>query len=71
VITLSFQCVTIYMKILVVPNLLLHYIKLEDTDDEDKLKQKIECIRCGFKMGEIAVCHLKCFRCGSELISSD
>jgi hypothetical protein len=39
------------MKILVVPNLLLHYIKLEDTDDEDKLKQKIECIRCGFKMG--------------------
>jgi hypothetical protein len=59
------------MKILIVPNLLLQYIKLEDADDEDQSKQKIECIRCGFKMGEITVCHLKCFRCRSELISSD
>lgn len=58
------------MKILIVPNLLLQYIKLDDVD-EGKSKQKIECIRCGFKMGEITVCQLKCFRCGSELISSD
>jgi hypothetical protein len=58
------------MKILIVPNLLLQYIKLDDVE-EDKSKQKIECIRCGFKMGEITVCHLKCFKCGSELISSD
>ena len=56
------------MKILIVPNLLLQYIKLDDVE-EDKSKQKIECIRCGFKMGEITVCHLKCFKCGSELIS--
>jgi Zn ribbon nucleic-acid-binding protein len=59
-----------HMKILIVPNLLLQYIKLEDAD-EYKSKQKIECIRCGFKMGEITVSHLKCFKCGSELRGSD
>ena len=62
--------VTIYMKILIVPNLLLQYIKIDDMEG-NKSKQKIECIRCGFKMGEITVCQLKCFKCGSELICSE
>ena len=58
------------MKILIVPNLLLQYIKIDDMEG-NKSKQKIECIRCGFKMGEITVSHLKCFKCGSELRGSD
>ncbi len=58
------------MKILIVPNVLLQYIKIDDME-EDKSKQKIECIRCGSKMGEITVCQLKCFKCGSELICSE
>jgi DNA-directed RNA polymerase subunit RPC12/RpoP len=56
------------MKILIVPNLLFQYIKLDDVDEEDS-KQKIECIRCGFNMGEYTLCHLKCFKCGSEFPS--
>lgn len=58
------------MKILIVPNLLFQCIKLNEVDEKNS-KQKIECIRCGFKMGEYNVCHLKCFKCGLELISTD
>jgi hypothetical protein len=58
------------MKIVIVPNLLIHYIKLDESKEGDS-KQKIECIKCGFIMGEYTVCHLKCFKCGSELTDSE
>lgn len=58
------------MKILIVPNLLFRYIKLNDVDEE-VYKQKMECIKCGFIMGEYTVCNIKCFKCGSELSSSE
>ncbi len=38
--------------------------------DGDKKKQYV-CIRCGFEMIEMTVCHLKCFRCGAEYDCSD
>ncbi len=62
------------MKILIVQNVIFQYIKLEGMDDkkiEDKSKEKIECIRCGSKMEELSVCHLRCFKCGAELTCSD
>lgn len=62
------------MKILIVPNVVFQYIKLEGRDYDklkDESKEKIECIRCGFKMEELSVCHIKCFRCGAELTCSD
>jgi hypothetical protein len=59
------------MKIVIVPNLLFQYIKLDDESNEGSPKQKIECIKCGFIMGEYTVCHLKCFKCGSELTDSE
>jgi hypothetical protein len=46
------------MKIVIVPNLLLQYIKLDDGSNDDSQKQKIECIECGFIMGEYTVCLL-------------
>lgn len=58
------------MEILIVSNLLLQYIKVDNMEG-NRSKQKIECIRCGSKMGEITVCQLKCFKCGSELICSE
>ncbi len=58
------------MEILIVSNLLLQYIKVDNMEGS-RSKQKIECIRCGSKMGEITVCQLKCFKCGSELICSE
>jgi hypothetical protein len=58
------------LKIVIVPNLLIHYIKLDESK-EGNSKQKIECIKCGFIMGEYTVCHLKCFKCGLELTDSE
>lgn len=40
------------MKIVIVPNLLIHYIKLDESK-EGNSKQKIECIKCGFIMGGV------------------
>jgi len=58
------------MKILIIPNLLFQYVKLEE--DKESLKQKIDCDRCGFKMYKYTGgCHLKCFRCGLELTISE
>ena len=59
-----------WMKILIVPNLLFQYIKLDDLDEENS-KQKMECVRCGYIMGEYTVCNIKCFKCGSELSGSE
>lgn len=55
------------MKILIAPNLLFQYIKLDEIDEENS-KRNIECIICGFKMGEYNVCHLKCFKRGSQYL---
>ena len=60
------------MKIIVIPNSLFQYIKLEELEDspdesESQGRHKIDCIKCGFKMGEYIVGNFKCFRCGSEL----
>ena len=60
------------MKIIVIPNSLFQYIKLEELEDspderESHGRHKIDCIKCGFKMGEYIVGNLKCFKCGSEL----
>jgi len=41
-----------------------------DVKDYKKKTQYI-CIRCGFAMRELSVCHLKCFKCGSEYDCSD
>ena len=30
-----------------------------------------KCLRCGFEMAELRVCHLKCFNCGAEEDCSD
>jgi hypothetical protein len=58
------------MKILIVPNLLFQYVKLEE--DKESPKQKIDCDRCGFKMDKYTGgCQLKCFRCGLELTISE
>ena len=38
-----------------------------DVKDYKKKTQYI-CIRCGFAMRELSVCHLKCFKCGSDTI---
>ncbi len=37
----------------------------------NKKKIKYICIRCEYAMKELSVCHLKCFRCGSEYDCSD
>ena len=58
------------MKILIVPNLLFKYIKLDDANEEVS-KQKMECVRCGFIMGEYTVCTIKCLKCISEWSSSE
>ncbi len=58
------------MKILIVPNLLFQYIKLDDIDEEVS-KQKMECMGCGFIIGECTVCNIKYFKCGSEWSSSE
>ncbi|MDN5845780.1 MAG: hypothetical protein L0H53_05840 [Candidatus Nitrosocosmicus sp.] len=62
------------MKIVVVPNLLFQYIKLEvlenshEPDEDVKYgRHNIDCIKCGFRMGEYIVGTLKCFKCGSDL----
>jgi hypothetical protein len=39
--------------------------------NKNKEKKQYECIRCGFEMVEMSVCHLKCFRCGVEHDCSD
>lgn len=62
------------MKILIIVNSPYHYINLNDRNYESikkNAKEKIECIICGFEMRELTVCHLKCFKCGSELTCSD
>ena len=38
---------------------------------DDKKKIQYNCIKCGDAMRELSVCHLKCFRCGSEYDCSD
>lgn len=58
------------MRILIVPNLLFQNIKLDEMDEEN-YKQNLECVRCGYIMGEYTVCNIKCFKCGSELSSSE
>ncbi len=60
------------MKFIVIPNLLFQYIKISDTNENNEEKErfkmeKIDCIKCGFRMGEVFVGNLKCFKCGSEL----
>lgn len=61
------------MKIIIVSNLLLQGIKLDqvvesdDGDEELYGTHKMDCIKCGFKMGEYVVGNLKCFKCGAEL----
>ena len=60
------------MKIIVIPNLLFQYIRLEELenshkDKEDYGRHTIDCIKYGFRMGEYIVGNLKCFKCGSEL----
>ncbi len=49
-----------------------NYIRLEELensheDKEDYGRHTIDCIKCGFRMGEYIVGNLKCFKCGSEL----
>ena len=29
------------------------------------------CLRCGFEMGELSSCHLRCTNCGAEMDCSD
>lgn len=60
------------MKIIVIPNLLFQYIKLEEpensheSDENERYgRQNIDCIKYGFRMGKYLVGNLKCFRCGS------
>lgn len=60
------------MKIIVIPNLLFQYVKLEELEnshesDEKYGRHNIDCIKCGFRMDEYIVGNLKCFKCGSEL----
>jgi hypothetical protein len=59
------------MRIIVIPNLLFQYIRLEELEDSEEKesygRHRIDCIKCGFKMGEYIVGNLKCFKCGSEL----
>ena len=60
------------MKIIVIPNLLFQCIKLEELrEDGDSSKDygrhRMDCIKCGFEMGEYIIGNLKCFKCGSEL----
>jgi hypothetical protein len=60
------------MKIIVIPNLLFQYMRLEESensheDKEDYGRHTIDCIKCGFRMGEYIIGNLKCFKCGSEL----
>jgi len=31
----------------------------------------IICMKCGYEMKNIQVCHLKCFNCGAEMDCSD
>ena len=51
---------------------MFQYIRLEELENshEDKEaygRHTIDCIKCGFRMGEYIVGNLKCFKCGSEL----
>lgn len=60
------------MKIIVIPNLLFQYIRLEELEHlpeekENHGRHKIDCIKGGFKMGGYIVGNLKCFGCGSKL----
>lgn len=60
------------MKIIVIPNLLFQCIKLDELEnshgsDEEYGRHNIDCIKCGFRMGEYIVGNLKCFKCGSEI----
>jgi len=47
--------------------------KLNTSQNKVKKNKKIPyvCIRCGYEMTEMTVCHLKCFRCGAEHDCSD
>ena len=38
---------------------------------EEEIKERLECMRCGFEMAEYSACHLICRNCGSELTCSD
>lgn len=60
------------MKIIVIPNLLFQCIKLEELGEAgdrsgDYGRHRMDCMKCGFEMGEYIVGNLKCFKCGSEL----
>ena len=60
------------MKIIVIPNLLFQCIRLDELENSHEEKgdygrNAIDCIKCGFRMGEHIVGNLKCFKCGSEL----
>ncbi len=60
------------MKIIVIPNLLFQYIKLGGSDNSQEVNEEysrhtIDCIICGFRMGEYIMGYLKCFKCGSEI----
>lgn len=59
------------MKIIVIPNLLFQCIRLDELENShenrDYGRNAIDCIKCGFRMGEHIVGNLKCFKCGSEL----
>lgn len=59
------------MKIIVIPNLLFQCIRLDELENShenrDYGRNVIDCIKCGFRMGEHIVGNLKCFKCGSEL----
>lgn len=62
------------MKILIIPNQLYQHIKTSNINTgsiKNITKVKVECIKCGFKIGELTICHIKCFKCGSELICSN
>ena len=43
---------------------------LNNPEDKNKKKRYL-CMRCGYEMTEMTVCHLKCFRCGAEHDCSD
>ncbi|MDR4489818.1 MAG: hypothetical protein R2685_02805 [Candidatus Nitrosocosmicus sp.] len=60
------------MKIIVIPNLLFQCIKLEELNEDGESsrgngRRRMDCMKCGFEMGEYIVGNLKCFKCGSEL----
>jgi hypothetical protein len=59
------------VRILIVPNLLIHYIKF-DKDYRKKQEQEIEYDLCGFKMDKYTGgCQFKCFRSGLEISVSE